>query len=53
MAKDKNGKVIPYHPAGQKWIDGSVGADLPMSRLSELFNVNHFIVSQGKHNFSL
>lgn len=26
--------------------DGSVASDLPMVRLSELFNVNHFIVSQ-------
>lgn len=26
--------------------DGSVEADLPMDRLSELFNINHFIVSQ-------
>lgn len=30
----------------QKWIDGSVDNDLPMQRLSEMFNVNHFIVSQ-------
>lgn len=46
MAKDKNGKIIPYHPSGLKWSDGSVASDLPMVRLSELFNVNHFIVSQ-------
>jgi len=45
MAKDKDGKIVPYHP-GQKWRDGSVGADLPMRRLAELFTVNHFIVSQ-------
>ena len=30
----------------QKWIDGSVENDIPMQRLSEMFNVNHFIVSQ-------
>jgi len=48
MAKDKSGNIIPYTPSGHKWMDGSVGADLPMSRLSELFNVNHFIVSQGE-----
>jgi TAG lipase/steryl ester hydrolase/phospholipase A2/LPA acyltransferase len=47
MAKDRNGAIVPYHPAHIKWMDGSVGADLPMSRLSELFNINHFIVSQG------
>lgn len=28
------------------WIDGSVDNDLPMTRLAEMFNVNHFIVSQ-------
>lgn len=28
------------------FIDGSVKADLPMQRLSEIFNVNTFIVSQ-------
>lgn len=27
-------------------MDGSVGSDLPMQRLTELFNVNTFIVSQ-------
>ncbi|CAJ0879523.1 7229_t:CDS:2, partial [Entrophospora sp. SA101] len=29
-----------------RWIDGSVENDLPMNKLSELFNVNHFIVCQ-------
>ncbi len=28
------------------YTDGSIEADLPMQQLSELFNVNHFIVSQ-------
>ena len=28
------------------YSDGSVENDLPMQQLSELFNVNHFIVSQ-------
>lgn len=31
---------------GRKFVDGSIGADLPMQKLSELFNVNFFIVSQ-------
>ena len=35
-----------YSNAGLKWSDGSLESDLPMSRLSELFNINHFIVSQ-------
>jgi len=38
--------VEPYYPEGLKWQDGSLEFDLPMNRLSELFNVNHFIVSQ-------
>jgi predicted acylesterase/phospholipase RssA len=28
------------------YSDGSVESDLPMQQLSELFNINHFIVSQ-------
>ena len=28
------------------YTDGSIESDLPMQQLSELFNVNHFIVSQ-------
>jgi TAG lipase/steryl ester hydrolase/phospholipase A2/LPA acyltransferase len=50
MKKDeKTGKLSPYMEGGGapiKWEDGSVQADLPMQRLSELFNINHFIVSQ-------
>eukprot|EP00162_Nutomonas_longa_P014866 comp22121_c0_seq1/m.51575 comp22121_c0_seq1/g.51575 ORF comp22121_c0_seq1/g.51575 comp22121_c0_seq1/m.51575 type:complete len:545 (-) comp22121_c0_seq1:37-1671(-) len=46
MAKDKEGRIVPYHPSKIKWSDGSVESDLPMARLSELFNVNCFIVSQ-------
>ncbi len=29
------------------YSDGSFENDLPMAQISELFNVNHFIVSQG------
>lgn len=47
LAKDpKTGKAVPWNPSPQRWIDGSVDNDLPMTRLAELFNVNHFIVSQ-------
>lgn len=35
-----------WNPTPQRWIDGSVDNDLPMTRLAEMFNVNHFIVSQ-------
>lgn len=47
LAKDpKTGKAVPWNPSPQRWIDGSVDNDLPMTRLAEMFNVNHFIVSQ-------
>ena len=28
------------------FIDGSVGGDVPLHRIAELFNVNTFLVSQ-------
>lgn len=40
------GEHMPWNPTPQKWVDGSVDNDLPMTRLAEMFNVNHFIVSQ-------
>ncbi|KAF2402875.1 patatin-domain-containing protein [Trichodelitschia bisporula] len=47
LAKDpRTGELHPWNPSPQRWIDGSVDNDLPMTRLSEMFNVNHFIVSQ-------
>lgn len=47
MAKDPlTGENVPWHDDRGQWIDGSVDGDLPMTRLAEMFNVNHFIVSQ-------
>lgn len=48
LAKDpRTGALIPWHPGDDsRWIDGSVENDIPRARLAELFNVNHFIVSQ-------
>jgi TAG lipase/steryl ester hydrolase/phospholipase A2/LPA acyltransferase len=47
FAKDpRTGEQGPWNPSPQRWIDGSVDNDLPMTRLAEMFNVNHFIVSQ-------
>jgi hypothetical protein len=40
------GRIVPYTPSKLVWSDGSMETDLPMQRLAELFNVNHFIVSQ-------
>ncbi|XP_068660561.1 triacylglycerol lipase SDP1-like isoform X2 [Aristolochia californica] len=59
MAKDRSGELVPYHPpflvgpddgsdtSLRRWRDGSLEIDLPMMQLKELFNVNHFIVSQA------
>ncbi|KAF7170174.1 hypothetical protein CNMCM5623_002689 [Aspergillus felis] len=47
MAKDPlTGEAVPWTDFHKGYIDGSVDGDLPMTRLSEMFNVNHFIVSQ-------
>jgi TAG lipase/steryl ester hydrolase/phospholipase A2/LPA acyltransferase len=59
MAKDRQGRLVPYHYLAnegleggsgvfrRQWRDGSLESDLPMMHLKELFNVNHFIVSQA------
>lgn len=46
LAKDLNGVIRPWHSVNSRWIDGSVANDIPLNKLAELFNVNHFIVSQ-------
>ena len=47
QSKDpRTGQIRPWNPTPQSCIDGSVDGDLPMAKLSQLFNVNHFIVSQ-------
>ena len=47
LAKDdKTGELIPFHPPGVSSFDGTITADIPAARLTELFNCNNFIVSQ-------
>ncbi|KAJ3255048.1 hypothetical protein HK103_006668 [Boothiomyces macroporosus] len=46
LAKDSQKNIVPWNPSGHMWIDGSVEGDLPMQRISELFGVNHYCVSQ-------
>ncbi|KAI9713701.1 MAG: hypothetical protein M1828_001390 [Chrysothrix sp. TS-e1954] len=47
LAKDpRTGEAVTWNSSAKCWIDGSVDNDLPMTRLAEMFNVNHFIVSQ-------
>lgn len=40
------GRIIPYCK-DEHWVDGSFATDIPRQRLSRLFNVNFFIVSQA------
>ncbi|KAF9957419.1 hypothetical protein BGZ72_001844 [Mortierella alpina] len=56
LAKDKSGNIIHWTPAAANYTDpitpsffsyGVVSPETPLTRLSELFNVNHFIVSQA------
>ncbi|KAI9249299.1 hypothetical protein BY458DRAFT_525600 [Sporodiniella umbellata] len=51
MAKDKNGNIVKWISSSVKWNHWSETSpaenEAPLYRLSELFNVNHFIVSQA------
>ena len=47
LAKDPlTGERVVWDAGSNKCIDGSIEGDLPTTRLSELFNIDHFIVSQ-------
>ncbi|KYK57690.1 hypothetical protein DCS_04703 [Drechmeria coniospora] len=53
LCKDANGKIVPWAPANTAdfwhWTQASyTDRDSPLQRISELFNVNHFIVSQAR-----
>lgn len=46
LALDASGNAVPWSSSRNKWSGGSLESNLPMDRLRELFNINHFIVSQ-------
>lgn len=46
FAKGPDGRTVEYYPSGSEIIDGSLQADIPVQRLTELFNAQTFIVSQ-------
>lgn len=46
LCKNEVNEIVKYLDKNKKFVDGSIGADLPMHRLSEFFNVTSFIVSQ-------
>ncbi|CAG8463434.1 7205_t:CDS:10 [Ambispora leptoticha] len=51
LAKDKTGAIVPWAPTDvkwKKWTDAVPSeSESPFQRITELFNVNHFIVSQA------
>jgi TAG lipase/steryl ester hydrolase/phospholipase A2/LPA acyltransferase len=49
MVKDADGTERYETQSGMtmQFQDGSMEMDLPMQQLSEMFNINHFIVSQA------
>ncbi|KAH8147848.1 uncharacterized protein LAJ45_07948 [Morchella importuna] len=52
MCKDENGAIVPWvdqEITWQRWTQASnADRDSPQTRIAELFNVNHFIVSQAR-----
>jgi hypothetical protein len=47
MVKDADGTIRYESAERASFSDGSMEQDLPMQQLSEMFNVNHFIISQA------
>lgn len=53
LCKDAHGNIVPWRPANamdfRHWTHTSYkDKDSPLLRIAELFNVNHFIVSQAR-----
>lgn len=53
LCKDQDGNIVPWAPASEidlrHWTHVSyTERDSPLMRIAELFNVNHFIVSQAR-----
>jgi TAG lipase/lysophosphatidylethanolamine acyltransferase len=51
LCKDVNGNIVPWAPANtfRPWTHASdKERKSPLARISQLFNVNHFIVSQAR-----
>eukprot|EP00736_Rhodelphis_marinus_P012293 Rmarinus@m.25026 len=46
LAKDSDGKIVPFHAPGIAFVDGGLESDIPMEQLSSQFHATHFIVSQ-------
>lgn len=48
LCKDESGDIVPWAPYGGIRFKRTSEGETPLDRLSELFNVNNFIVSQAR-----
>lgn len=47
--KDMDGLIVPYNPSQTSRSEGPTrNQESPLSRLAELFNVNHYVISQAR-----
>ncbi|RKO84210.1 acyl transferase/acyl hydrolase/lysophospholipase, partial [Blyttiomyces helicus] len=53
LAKDRAGNIVQWSPSTIKWGDVTLESESPEMRLAELFNVNHFILSQADPSVAL
>jgi hypothetical protein len=50
LAKDRDGRIVPWSTSEVAWgptSNADTAKEAPLTRLKELFNVNHLIVSQA------
>jgi predicted acylesterase/phospholipase RssA len=53
LSKDSKGQLVSWNPSAVRLSSARILDEIPVSRLSELFNVNNFIVSHVPSYFSL
>lgn len=53
LSKDSKGSIVSWNPSAVRLSSARILDEIPVSRLSELFNVNNFIVSHVPSYFSL
>lgn len=53
LSKDSKGLLVSWNPSAVRLSSARILDEIPVSRLSELFNVNNFIVSHVPSYFSL
>jgi predicted acylesterase/phospholipase RssA len=46
LAKDREGRIRPFHVHGKTWTDGTIKNDIPVKEIAAMHNANFFIVSQ-------